>query len=1213
MKRSLILIFTLSFVLALWIAPHILTSSPQVTTFVKDAISKELNVQADFDDLVWYWLPLPHLSFVSVEIDAPEYLLNASNVDIYPDWLRLFKGEVGIYGIGLEDAHVKILMLPKGKNKRPPFPRWIKVTNGFFEIAKGMEFPFFFPFKDRRPYIKNLYGQINFWDHKLSAKLSGNTRQAQTIDLHGQMDLESLAYELKGSIKQFDLSALKIRPLTNAKRFPNYGFINLDFNIKGQGLEDVDGQLKAYSNCFVSGTKPLSAIFSCGSLEAKFKYHADQIQVMLQNLEFQHPKLRMYGKLVLEKRQTKPWLHMELKGRALDLAEIRRVLLAMSIKDKDVDDYCNAIRSGTVEWITVTMHGPASKWHSLSDMNIQGRAKDVKVYIKDEDFFVDSASGPFEIVDGILHVENGRAHLRNTVATSGTLVLGLARGREQFKLGLELIAPANDVRWALLKFTKEDQLHEELKRLSNLKGRLKGRLEIGDTKHDKSVKIYVRDARISAFHQGLGMRMNVAEGQARYADDTLSLICLSGTVGPNHISDLSATISWRGNKFIIKVDKGSGRVLTQSIIALCQRFEIGQDFLNSHNVVAKGLLRINRAKLYLDLTDPSTLDYLLAISPAGVDLETDLLPFPVHLAGGRLSVSADKVSATGFKVKMAGNLYQLWAGLRHRRFRNWTGFVKARGGVNKRVWSWFEQKGLDLGEFTPRLPFYADDFKVEFVSGKPMGLDGKILWKKQGASLVLKAKKGMNFLRISKLMVTKGPRSASISFQRSKDEKPSLSFAFKGELSKDMFQSVLMKNSFLDGIIKGDFAFKFAPFLAKRPIFWNGRLHVQGVRWLWGLDGKLIFNNLDLYAKNGNGNIKANINFMKDLFDLNGTIESVSGRLKAHLRLLSPLFSSRFVSYIQQISETKKDQNVSKVDTGDETDSLFKEIIQKISLKMDFDIKEARYAVTDFAKNRDEAAHEIILKNLKGSASLSQGMLNRLEAYSDDTCGLDLYLKKERLNDQTVSEFSAITPKGKRARFEQVLDCLGIEQDLITGPVVFNLYLRGGNRVLLGNGNLRIKAKDGYIHKFGLLSKIFSVVNIIDIFSLNKGLLEGTSPYKKLLVDAKIRSGKVHMEKAYIKGPGINFYGTGDVYLNNKLLDLIIFIQPLKTVDKIITSLPIIGGIIGGENKSLFAIPVKVSGNWSDPKIDTLQTKTVTDIFKKLIFNVLTAPFNIKN
>ena len=1214
MKRSFILFLLFILIVAIFVLPSLFTSSPKVQHLLKDTVSRELKAKVNYSDITWYWFPLPHLAFREAKVESPNFILYGSNAEIYPDWLSMLHGKFGVAGISLDDFHLLIKKISNDQDTSPNLPRWIEVRNGFIEISKNVSLPFPFPFKDRRPYIKKLYGKIGIDGPSVRLDLKGNTRQAQLIELKGNADLHQLTYSLKGHLRQFDLSALKINKLTKVKQFPHYGFINLDFSVSGNGVERSEGHIKAYSNCFVSGKskKRVSAIFSCGSLELRYKYADGEANVVLESLDFKHPRLHLTGTLHFWKKDGLPWLKVDAKGRRLDLAEIRKVLLALSIRDKDVDDYCNVIRAGTVNWARVHLDAPASKWHSLSDMYIEGRAEDVKVYVKDEDFFVDSVSGPFEIVDGVLHVKEGLARLRNTKGSSGRLIFGLSKGREQFKLDIVLSAPPEDVKWALMKFTHEDTLHRELKRLSKLSGRIVGRLIIGDKKHDKKVKVQVQEARLSAFYKTLGAKVSIVQAHARYFDDTFSVSNFSGGVGPNFFKDVSAKVSWKDGHFKIKVNRGMGSVLAESILDFCNRFNLGQEFIDKYHVSASGRFRVKRLNLFFDAKVPSSFSYLVAGSPLGVSVETSLLPHKVFLKGGKLLVSTDKVSASRLKLSMAGSRFAIGLDLDHNHFHRWSGSVKVSGPVRRNLWKWLEKKGVELDEFTPRVPFFVRDFKLRFTKGEPREFVGTLYWKDDGISLFINARKSKGLFDLKRLSINAAGKRAELSFLKALGIKKRFSLGFKGELLGDTLDSILVENNMLDGRLQGDFSFGFSAH-EKKAYSIDGRIHVEGFRWIWGLNDNLRFKKLDIEAnKSHRGNVSGVIRLFDDKIGITGTFKNGVGGLVCSLNLSAPVLSSQTISFIQKMSEAQKGTDAGTSSLSDQEQAkLFRELAKRLDLKIGFKVKEARYAVTDFSKEKKQGSHEVVLKNLKGNAEVQKSRLKRLEAFSDDTCGLDVYLKKERIGDRVISEFSVITPKGRQALFEQVLDCLGVEQDLITGPVTFNLYLRGGERVLLGNGNLGIKAKDGYIHRFGLISKIFSVVNIVDIFSLNKGLLEGTSPYKKMLIDAKIASGRVHLEKAYIKGSGINFYGTGDVYLDSKMLDLIIFVQPLKTVDTIITSLPIIGGIIGGKNKSLFAIPVKVSGDWNDPKVDTLQTKTVTDIFKKLIFNVLTAPFSL--
>ncbi len=1215
MKRSFVLSLLLLAGAFLFVTPHVITSSPKTRSLLKEVIQREIHAEADFSSLTWYWFPIPHLAFLDARVKSPDFSLDASTVGVYPDWFSLISGRPAISGIDLEDCQFVLKRLGKEETSGLILPRHVKVTNGFFEVSKGLRLSFL-PFKNKRPYIKNLYGYLDISGKKLRADLKGNTRQAAAIELKGNVDLEGLGYSIKGRIDQLDLSALKVKRVTTIRQFPTYGFVNIEFEVEGKGLEKSQGAIRAYSNCVISKAQALSAVFSCGSLFLKYSYANGEAEIILEDLDIKQPRLHMKGKARIFKRKGRYWAIADISGNDLDLGQIRDALNALSIKDKDVKDFCTAIRRGTVEHATLHLDAPLSKWHSLSGMYIKGSARDVNIYVKDEDFFVDSASGPFEIIDGVLYVKGARARLRKTTGTKGSLVLGLSKGCEQFKLDILLMAHAQDVRWALLKFTHEKRLHEELGKISRLEGKVKGRLWVGDRKHHKKVKVFVQDTRLSGFYETLGMNIKIREGKAQYEEDTLSLFDVSGLLGPNSVEGLGGRISWQNHLFKILIERARGKFQAESLLSLCKRFDIETAFFKEKEVDVSGPFALNRLRLNMSLDGTASMTYLVSFSPLGMNLRTNMLPGDVYLKKGRVQVSNKKVSIRDLKTRLGGDWFYLTADLSHQGFDNWSGSIKSSGVVRRGLWSWLEKKGLHMDEFNLHLPFYARDFRILFTNGHTTGFEGGLEWKGAGVRLKVKGSTGPHKLDIERLEISRAGKSCVVGFRRSTSrERESLAFSFKGEVDVDVLDAILMKNILLKGKAKGDFSAAFSEADGKRTYSLKGNIDIQGLNWIWGPVSGLFFKRLSVLSKNGQGSVKAKIDFFHDLVDANGTFETRPGKLLGVFHFFAPRLSAKSFGIIQDFSNQgegalggarpQKKQN-------EEEAELFGELAKGLNIRFDFNTEEVRYAVTEFSENRKAKPHELILKHLKGSAVVEGNVLRRLEAYSDDTCGLDLYLRKQNEKGSVFSEFSAITPSGHQARFEEVLDCLGVKQDLITGPVTLNLYLRGKDRVLLGDGSLKIKARNGYIHRFGLLSKIFSVVNIVDIFSLNKGLLEGTSPYKKLLVDAKIKSGCIHMKKAYIRGQGINFYGTGDVFLNKKSLDLIIFIQPLKTVDKIITSLPIIGGIIGGENKSLFAIPVKVSGNWNDPRVDTLQTKTVTDIFKKLIFNVITAPFSMK-
>ena len=1212
MRRPIAFFFLIIFGLGLVLAPHIIVSQDFAQKEIKALVEKKLKVRAEFGELTWYWLPLPHVSIQDAKLKGPDFTLDASFVSIYPGLLSILRGRPEIAGIELDDFHFVLKRLRKQESKEQELPGWIRVKNGFFQVSEGVRIPSL-PFKQRRLYIKNLYGSLSLSGPSISGHLRGNTRQAESIDIQGALDLGRLSYKVVARISQFDLSALSLKHVTSIKQvpkqIPRYGFVNLELDVEGTGLEWSQGRVEAYSNCFVSKPKAESAIFSCGSLRLSYVFQKDRLDMTIKGLDFQRPHLSLAGSIHLFKKKDVLWAKADLKGRKLDLGQIRQALKALSFKNKDVRDFCTAIRGGKIDWATVDLDGPLSGWHKLKYMYIQGKATDVRVYVKDEDFFVDSASGPFEIKGGVLYAKDVRARLRKTTGTSGRFMFGLSRGKEQFRLDIDLSAPAQDLMWALVKFNHLKRLHDELKGISSLKGHLFGHLRIGDHKHDKKIKVKVEKMGLEGFYDRIGMKVAIKRGRAIYFDKVLTFSEFSGSFGPNSFSGVSGQVSWKSGTIRVKVKKASGRCLAESILALCKRFGLAKDFFKEFRVKASGPFIVKRLRLEFSIDEPHGLTYLVAFVPKGLDLEATLLPMPVRFTKGSFFFTNRRFSATGVRFRMDGRWYQVETHLVHKDLKGWRGTFKSTGRVGLRLWRWIEERGVHLGEFTPRPPFFIKDFVVDFQPDGKTSVKGNMVWKNSQATVFIKARKERNLLDVEDLKISQAGKSCVLRFSIGEGKEPLFFFHFGGELTGGLLKEILLENKLLDGAASGNFTLGFDPEWEKGPYKIEGKGKVSGFHFVWS-KAPIAFDSFFLDAAQGSGRFDAVLNIAPDTMGLTGSFNIGKDVLDLRVGLHAQRLSSKTFDRIQAFSD-KGTSTTGKVKEVKE-ESLSDALLSGLHALIRFKIDDLKYSLTDFSKRAQAKDHEISLRNLKGHVEMTGEKLAKMEAYSNDTCGMDIYLKKGMGPNGPFSEFSAITPSGKKARFEDVLDCLGVKQDLITGPLTFNLYLRGKNRVLLGNGHLAIKAKDGFIHRFGLLSKIFSVINIVDIFSLNKGLLEGSSPYKKLFVDANIESGKVHLKKAYIKGQGINFFSTGDVYLENRSLDLIIFVQPLKTVDKIITSLPIIGGIIGGKNESLFAIPVEVSGDWRDPKVRTLPAKTVTDIFKKLIINVITAPFTMK-
>jgi hypothetical protein len=89
-----------------------------------------------------------------------------------------------------------------------------------------------------------------------------------------------------------------------------------------------------------------------------------------------------------------------------------------------------------------------------------------------------------------------------------------------------------------------------------------------------------------------------------------------------------------------------------------------------------------------------------------------------------------------------------------------------------------------------------------------------------------------------------------------------------------------------------------------------------------------------------------------------------------------------------------------------------------------------------------------------------------------------------------------------------------------------------------------------------------------------------------------------------MKSPAFNAVATGKMDMVGSTIDFSLGAQPLETIDTIVSSIPILGYILTGEEKSILTYYFNVEGPLTDPKVTYVPFKNlgtgVADTFKRL-------------
>jgi hypothetical protein len=183
------------------------------------------------------------------------------------------------------------------------------------------------------------------------------------------------------------------------------------------------------------------------------------------------------------------------------------------------------------------------------------------------------------------------------------------------------------------------------------------------------------------------------------------------------------------------------------------------------------------------------------------------------------------------------------------------------------------------------------------------------------------------------------------------------------------------------------------------------------------------------------------------------------------------------------------------------------------------------------------------------------------------------------------------------------------KRGLVTGTLSGDFYLEGraGKDFLATSlGGFDLKVKDGVLLKFKFLSKVFSLLNISQILTLRLPDMDQKGmPFERLTGTFSLRHGVLSTEDLFVKSNAMNLSLVGDADLAKEEVDLVLGVKPLRTVDKIITQIPIAGWLLTGEEKALITAHFQIKGKGDDPDVVPIPITSVSEkalgIFKRIL------------
>jgi uncharacterized protein YhdP len=160
------------------------------------------------------------------------------------------------------------------------------------------------------------------------------------------------------------------------------------------------------------------------------------------------------------------------------------------------------------------------------------------------------------------------------------------------------------------------------------------------------------------------------------------------------------------------------------------------------------------------------------------------------------------------------------------------------------------------------------------------------------------------------------------------------------------------------------------------------------------------------------------------------------------------------------------------------------------------------------------------------------------------------------------------------------------------------------------DGKMRIEFINGVIEKFNILAKIFSVLNVSQLF---KGRIPDLTtrglPYRQIKATIAVKDGVASTEDFLVDSDAIKITIVGKVDLGRNWIDARVGVHPLGTVDTVLSSVPIAGYILTGKDKAFISVIYEVKGDLNDPEIHAIPVKGLGEGFLGILQRLLETPF----
>jgi len=1199
---------------------------------IKSQYAENIGGQIEYQHLDLALFPRPHVVISNVNFTVPDTVDGTlESLDLYPKILPLFTGKLQIGMLRSRSPEINIRFPESSDDETSASGTTSFETHGAQLVSAIRSLP---EFKIPATALRIQNGRISFFEggkRILSLQgINGNVKHEAgwfefTLDCQSNfwesMNIKG-RYEEPGFKINSQIRLTQLRPHAVVDYFfPQSNLkmanarANLTLDLQTDGPEHLQAKMDGsipylYLRLGGKELKITDASFN-GAYQLKNK----ALTLSLSQLNLKDPRLMLAAQLTAD--PALPDIQLEIEGRQIDVETTQRVARSLTENADVVNDVFEIIRSGEFERVVLKARGP-----TLADLAggdnyvIEGNMVGGNIFVPDVELNLVDVTGDARIVDGILEAENVQARMGNSFGQKGKLAIALTGDTAPFHIEGLIQADLSELPPVLLRVLDDDKLKKELALLNNVSGSAVGTMVLGEDTNDLNVRIMASDIQLDVAYQRIPFPLKIDGGSLLLDGSRVALTDINAVVGKSSLSRLSSKFKWEKASAFEITSKSTSIDLAELFGWLSEEKKFEHDLKDITAV--SGKVSLHDFNLKGPFSKPDQWQITSKGDIQELSMRSALLPGRLTVARGQFTCSGDRFSINNVNAIVGkSSISALSANLKWSQPAMLTANSAKTAVFLDEIYPWLKyHKTLrhsleNIPPLTGILAFQNLAFTspISEKSNQNLSLTGTIeKWD-------IRSPKFPTDLRLS---------GGELDLQDSRFELRNSSAGF-GESTITRFGLGMNWGKESSYAVKADSAdiliAELYPWLISFDTLketFDGFSATRGRLALNGLDVTGPASRSRAWKFHLAGDLSGMVmesDYFKD------SIHIHSAKFSAN----SPTGAKGMLGHID-LTDTQVGWQDSKIALQGTADFSEKDLV------LDMDIEADRINWRQI-----EQIAEIEGKQGSGSTMVLKGDL-RVKSdnftyenytwqplYTDisfDNAETSILIKKADLCGIRFPGILKVTsdelelylsPIATNQNLEPTITCLTDKPNLADGTFNLNGEImtkaRPADVLNSLSGNLEFKAEQGRIYRFGMLAKIFSLLNVTEIYRGEVPDLAGKGfAYDSMSANAIFEDGKLVIEESSIDSPSMGIACAGKIKLAKKKMDLTVLVAPFKTVDRIVKHIPLVGNILGG---TLVSLPFRATGDLDDPDVIPLSPTAVGSGLLGILERTLKLPITI--